>query len=407
MDKKLRNVKTFAVKPMETSFSENALGFLNKHFLDQVSDQGFWKTTPRKSSNGDEVIKQIERTVLHGSVSITDIQDIDPINETFRCILRLYLVWEVDFHNLGLECIADKALDNGHFYSMSHHEIEKFSDIFDIPEVDIFNVISKEHTDPADIRVYGGNKGCTAVMWNRSFNVVVRQRYNLKYFPFDYQTLNLEFRLNNAKTWDKFELVFNCVQFSKTALQMAEWECHSPSVHSGLPKHKVANVHLTIARFASYYLQNVVAVMFCLSMLSLVSFAMDVSDLGSRVSTCLTLLLTKVAFKFILAGSLPKVPYNTLIDYFVIGSMLFSSLTTVFSILPHIVTQDIEVQDDINGVLAITSVCILAGSVLSWLLYAYRWTHLRKTTERVVVKADKNWYSYRFASPPFLLPISA
>ena len=47
--------------------------------------------------------------------------------------------------------------------------------------------------------------------------------------------------------------------------------------------------------------------MFFLSLLGLLAFSMPVDDIGSRVNTLLTLVLTSVAFKFVLDSALPKV----------------------------------------------------------------------------------------------------
>lgn len=318
----------------EMKEGENALEFMHKHYLDQISDQGLYKSTPRKLKSVPESIIKTERIILHTSMSISDIQCVNPMEGTFMIMTRLYLFWEVDLHALGMGEIAERALDTGHYYPMTHVESSKFAELYDIPEVCIFNAVHIEETDPADIRVYGGKSSFTAVMWNKQFNCTCRQRFDIKDFPFDHQNLSIELRLNSPRTWDKFNLTVNLIQFHRPAIIATEWTCHAPVVKRDSPKEKVTIVHLKVVRYAAFYLQNVVAIMFCLSLLGLVSFAMDIADLGSRVSTLLTLLLTGVAFKFILAGTLPKVPYNTLIDYFVMSSMFYVALMTLFCIIP-------------------------------------------------------------------------
>merc|ERR1712129_414089 len=66
----------------------------------------------------------------------------------------------------------------------------------------------------------------------------------------------------------------------------------------------------------------------CLSSLSV--FTMDhIADLSERYSILFTLLLTQVAFQYVVAESLPSLTYLTLLDWYVVAGFVYLILTIV------------------------------------------------------------------------------
>jgi hypothetical protein len=70
-------------------------------------------------------------------------------------------------------------------------------------------------------------------------------------------------------------------------------------------------VTASVSRKPQYHMFNVFAVVFILTVLSGTGFAIDVTDVGQRMSAILTLILTNVAFKYVISQSIPHVSYNT------------------------------------------------------------------------------------------------
>lgn len=241
-----------------------------------------------------------------------DIVSIDSIEETFTVKFTLYLIWSVN---------PDRAKENGHFTNMTAKECEEFALKTPMPGVVVFNAVKSYDTREADIRVYGGGSlpGFTYVMRNRSMHVKIRERWELHMFPFDIQELSINLRLNDARSWDYFDLTVCSVQFHREALTLTEYYQITPEITRETPAHTASKVSMRVRRIANYYLQNIVFVLFMLSLLGPLAFLLDVDDLGGRLSTLLTLLLTAVAFKFVITSSLPKVPYNTLMDYYILA----------------------------------------------------------------------------------------
>lgn len=123
----------------------------------------------------------------------------------------------------------------------------------------------------------------------------------------DAQDLTVELRLTDGRVWDLYDLSVHMVQLNREVMHLTEWKVFTPTVQRNNPKTKATHVKLKIQRLAGFYIQNVVVTMYVLSLLGPLAFVMDITDVGSRVGNVLTLILTAVAFKFVLAGALPKV----------------------------------------------------------------------------------------------------
>ena len=108
----------------------------------------------------------------------------------------------------------------------------------------------------------------------------------------------------------QFDLTVAAVQFHRDALQLAEWAVHEPMVErsgQSIIVHKASTVTLRVSRLPLYYLYNIVGVMLMLSVLGFTAFSLPRRDLSDRLNIVLTLLLTTVAFKFVVTDMIPKV----------------------------------------------------------------------------------------------------
>jgi len=83
------------------------------------------------------------------------------------------------------------------------------------------------------------------------------------------------------------------------------------------------HIRCNVKRKNGYYLWNIAMIIFLIDMLSFCSFSVDVSEPSDRLSVTLTLLLTAVAFKFVVSQSLPTISYLTLLDKYVLSGLVF------------------------------------------------------------------------------------
>jgi hypothetical protein len=239
-------------------------------------------------------------------------------------------------------------------------------------------------------------------MWNCGFRCICREIFELQAFPFDTNELTLQLRLNSPLTWDLFDLTVQVVQFNKDCLYQTEYQIAEPQIKRNSPAHKSTDIQFRVTRLAQYYVQNIVVIMFSLSLLGLLAFLMEVQDLGDRVSTVLTVILTAVAFKFVIDGSLPKVAYNTVIDYYILSSSLSLAAMALLCVVPSFTFWgDEETRHLVNTYFGIVSFCLIILELIVWSVWAHYKAAGDRKTPLIETVDGKNWYAFRFSTAPF------
>ncbi|MHC4942801.1 MAG: hypothetical protein ACYTG7_07245 [Planctomycetota bacterium] len=85
-------------------------------------------------------------------------------------------------------------------------------------------------------------------------------------------------------------------------------------------------------RFLYYFWQVIVPLLVVVAM-SWAAFWIDPSQAGSQISVATSSILTLIAYRFVVAGLLPRLSYMTRIDYFTLGSTMLVFLALVEVIL--------------------------------------------------------------------------
>jgi hypothetical protein len=137
------------------------------------------------------------------------------------------------------------------------------------------------------------------------------------------------------------------------------------------------------------------------------AFCIDVADLADRMSIILTLLLTAVAFKFVIADSLPKLSYSTYIDYFLLMNFFVLGWMGAISAFSAAFEWG-------NLVGLVSSAVLFAFLYMFWALSVC--CDARKSRAQMKFSSDqtlthiakheptRNWFCFHFGSPPFMLP---
>lgn len=132
-------------------------------------------------------------------------------------------------------------------------------------------------------------------------------------------------------------------------------------------------VRFRLERLHRFYISQVVIPLSIIVSIAWVALSLDITSVSDRLSIILTLLLTAVAFKYIVAGYLPHVPYFTAMDKYV----LFCFLVLFFSAIeiPIIYTCSLYYPDQATliGYIDIAFWCTLYGfhfcAHIIWLVF--------------------------------------
>ena len=371
---------------------------------------------------------QGERVPVWVCLGLYEFSNVDLLAAQYYCRVRVYSFWPVDLHAHGLGVFADRAVEAGEHIKLAAEEMEEVSAaLTPMPLLTVYNMLDEAELDSLDMRVYSLGRGRTAIMANAMYGFTCKQHFKLKDFPFDTQELVLDVRFVNSKLWATYDLMVHGVQFQEASLNMSEYTVCEPScVHLSS---KTTQVFFPLKRKAAFYLRNVVGIMLPLTFISVLSMACAIDDVSGRLGTVLTVLLTAVAFKLILADKLPAVSYSTSIDTFIELNMAVLFLTTFLCVIPEQVRHisgavaaadgNITAEDAaeahailVNRALTGVSLFIIIIGNLLWLAISYRHAqndsrvlHSGARASKPVVCADtgSSFTYFAFSDPPFVL----
>jgi heme/copper-type cytochrome/quinol oxidase subunit 4 len=336
-------------------------------------------------------------------ISIEDVNSIDVKGGTFVVKYFCCVLWDINLHAIGLEELANRAVENGHHYDLTEDERSVFNKKVAIPKVTVLN--RSGHADEEGgglLRIIGGIEGKTVVLYGAgATTVTVRQEFDLHDFPFDLQELCIDFRIADGSMLRKYRLEVDVIQFSKKSLQFTEWILHTPLVKpASVPF--VAHAVLQIERRPQYYINNVVGMMSLLGTLGLTGFIIDpAKEQGNRSVLVVTLMLTAIAFKFTINDELPAVPYMTHMDKYIFAMIVNIGLVVFLDLFPSFKEEEPEEMFDLNLTLGLFCAACLVFTTGLWFLKAH-FIRTSRFMSKAIEVTKKNWYSFVFNEVNFL-----
>ena len=94
-------------------------------------------------------------------------------------------------------------------------------------------------------------------------------------------------------------------------------------------QYQTLSIDVPMRRKPGYYLWNIVLIQALISAISLSTSLIEVSDFAGRMENILTVLLSTVAFKFIIAEALPNINYETKLDWYLLYSFFLITLVVL------------------------------------------------------------------------------
>lgn len=92
----------------------------------------------------------------------------------------------------------------------------------------------------------------------------------------------------------------------------------------------VIGAQVKLERMQTFYVSNVIGVLFPIASFALSAWALHPADIEGRLAVDFQLILTAVAFKLVLNGMTPNVSYLTVLDVYVLGCFAFLSFVTIY-----------------------------------------------------------------------------
>lgn len=179
------------------------------------------------------------------------------------------------------------------------------------------------------------------------------QPMDLHDFPFDSQGLSMDFLIkcrvdgpvpSVVKVSPRVSCSLVNIGFAPRFQWRREGEvsCH-PGTHEAngrtFPKF---GAKVMVARKSRFYVTNIAIPTAVFSGLAFTLFAAPPSDAMARLSVVLTLLLAMAAYKITVAGMIPLVSYETLLDKFLLGNFFLVAFLAIASALLPLAKGEVE-----------------------------------------------------------------
>ncbi|XP_069101954.1 glycine receptor subunit alpha-4-like isoform X2 [Argopecten irradians] len=344
------------------------------------------------------VHKDPPRTV-YIQAEFVKLSDIDTVKEQFAADVFLHARWR------------EKSLDH------SKEGIEVDSDKYWNPDLVIRN-----RTESAQRKkwcvLWFNSSGEAFIVEKRRIKGVFTEKMELQDFPFDSQNLSVVLTSDRSvkevilEEDSEFLSTIDVTNFADEQ----EW-CLKDYVESDKTT-KIVNQYtdqknvefpvLRVSCFATrqfmFFVWNIIIIMLIISLLSFATFAIDRNLPQNRLQLAFTLTLTGVTFRFVANQSLPKIPYLTKLDMFILFSMIFNFLVSVWHAAVSLIddTTAADGRHDFWAFIAFIILYSLFQCIFIIIVFVWYFKTKQKIKGKVAIYREnsikikgKTWYSNR------------
>ncbi|KAH3744552.1 hypothetical protein Pelo_14066 [Pelomyxa schiedti] len=205
------------------------------------------------------------------------------------------------------------------------------------------------------------------------FSGIFFEIMELQRFPFDRQLLHI-YLMHDKDNQHNVTLKWKETQNTdmKLVTNDREWKEAHPSI--AFPTGTETKLALLgrVERLSTYFMWNVVFVMLLIVSMSFIAWCLDPTEGGDRLGINLTLLLTAVAYKYVIGAYLPKTAYLTILDYYILSAFVLLIIIIVENGIAAAVSEPTNAELDkwseiiLIPVWMLLNIVIVAGSIFGF-----------------------------------------
>ena len=266
---------------------------------------------------------------VEGGVYLVDLTRISDVDNTFQVEFDIIGFWNDP--RLAFDAAAagsDRRVFVGPAAENFRTQIWN-SQITAVNAVGNLNVISQKWTVFSDGRL----------MVEARVSATLRTNLDYRNFPFDEQVLPIHLesfawnrdilRLSEIPDQTGFDPNFKMPEWNVAAVTAVVSESKRP--RDPVPFSRLS-FEIKVAREWGFYVWKIFVPLFIIVAISWVVFWMGSETIGRRAGVSVTGILTVIAYQFIVAASIPRVSYLTILDKFILLSVVMIASTLVVSV---------------------------------------------------------------------------
>jgi len=276
----------------------------------------------------DSKIKINKQYLVETQVIINKIGKIDTLNSTFYAELYLNVTWLDDLNSR-----------NNSTYDPKKH----FN-----PNVIIANLIGEPVREEVHYELEKISQTEMKIIEKRKLNGTFWHEFDLKYFPIDVQSLNIEVKTNRSLRDVKLiesKEKFSCLN-PFALMNSEEWTIQSClKTNAIITQNEISMenyssfvVSITASRLPRFYFYNLFLLILLITVIGLTRFtvACDLPQVRLIIDQMVT--LTLITFKSVVNANLPTISYLTSVDKYLLFSIVFIMLQCIYDAVIGVVT---------------------------------------------------------------------
>ncbi|XP_064625813.1 cys-loop ligand-gated ion channel-like isoform X2 [Lineus longissimus] len=274
-----------------------------------------------RSQSSAHDLRDEEQVTVKVRLVFLKIGEIDTLKENYAADIFVYTVWR------------EPSLDGRSTKDVENLDFSKYWN----PRLFVDNTLG----DPKEElwqSVQFDDSGQASMIEKKRIKGTFLENLELKHFPFDTQDLSITITTERSDT--EMELLTDDKKLSSINVQSfidaQEWDLHThvetskkvtTKEYSGSQLKCPALVFTCrAARRPGFFIYNILLIMFFICTLAFVTYSVEKKLTQNRLQLSFTLVLTGVAFKFVVNQSLPKISYLTYLDKYILVSMFILCL---------------------------------------------------------------------------------
>lgn len=270
----------------------------------------------------DTHVKEELRSVgIASALGITAINDVD---QNFKADFSVFLYWEVN--EISPSDMPTRLTEKPKW----------------VPNIIFYNF--DEITVIADEYFSKGKYIYAYINWV----IRINEPFELQSFPFDRQLLKVQLTTNNCLLTNYDDKMGYCFEecprvnrnggthiamYCLNSWTLDNYMTYSPKKvminEMGQDHSKMIDFIVFMTRVPDFYIYNVVLTSFLIVLCSLTVVTIPIEDFADRMSITMTMLLTTVAFRFVVVSWVPVVPYLTYLDKYNVLSISMLMVVTL------------------------------------------------------------------------------
>ena len=208
---------------------------------------------------------------------------------------------------------------------------------------EIYNPEAADIITLTESRLVGVPSG--QLVWIFDAHQKTKLETNLRNFPFSTSKTSIEFGFTGRTSYVTFPVLVSRSEVLEHGDLVNEDDGNEFFLRSKDDAKRDINIDAKLYVNLTYYFLRIIAPVLIFVSLGLFTLLKARENTEAQLQVATTVMVALVAYQFVINSTLPKLPYLTLIDMFLLASVASSAFIILFNLVPHLEKKDTRVSE--------------------------------------------------------------